>query len=129
MNITKMKPGDMISTDNEYQSLKSSSMEWPLESFGMITKFGSNMSLKSSGMMENSPPFSPQVPHGETKQAPPGGWLEDTSTHPKMLARQRNNSSISSPEVITNFYLALFSTLFVKNCSIIKYNETLQKHV
>ena len=119
MNITKMKQGGIITSGTESRSPQSSSMESPQEYFGLITKFGNNTNLKSTGMMENSPPFSPLVPDGTVKQAPPGGGLEDTSTLLKMLMRKQNNSSISSQEVITSFYLQIISTLFVQKIAVI----------
>ena len=109
-----MKQGGIITSSTESWSLQSSSIESPQEYFGLITKFGNNTNLKSTGMMENSPPFSPLVPDGMAKQAPPGGGLEDTLTLPKMLMRKQNNSSVSSQEVITSFYIQIISTLFVQ---------------
>ena len=114
MNITKIKKGGIITSGTESQSPQSSSIESPQEYFGLITKFGNNTNLKSTGMMENSPPFSPLVPDETAKQAPPGGGLEDTSTLLKMLTRKQNNSSVSSQEIITSFYLQIISTLFVQ---------------
>ena len=114
MNITKIKQGGIITSGTESRSLQSSSIESPQEYFGSITKFGNNTNLKSTGMMENSPPFSPLVPDGKVKQAQPGGGLEGTWTLPKMLMRKQNNSSVSSQEVITSFYLQIISTLFVQ---------------
>ena len=114
MNITKIKQGGIITSSTKSRSPQSSSIESPQEYFGSITKFGNNPNLKSTGMIENSPPFSPLVPDGTAKQAPPGGGLEDTSTLPKMLMRKQNNSSVSSQEIITSFYLLIISTLFVQ---------------
>ena len=89
MNITKMNGGGgMITTATESQSPQNFSMECPQESFGSITKFGYNTNLKSSGIGENSPQFTPLVSDGMAEPTPHGG-LEDTSTHLKMLTRRQ----------------------------------------
>ena len=114
MNITKMKEGGgMITTATESQSLQNSSMECPQEPFGLITKFEYNTNLKSSGIGENSPPFTPLVSDGMAKP-PPYGGLKDTSTPPKMLTSTQNKSSVSSQEVITSFYPLIVSSIFVQ---------------
>ena len=103
----------MITTATESQSPQNSSMECPQESFGLITKFGYNTNSKSSGIGENSPPFTPLVPDGMAKP-PPRGGLKDTSTPLKMLMSPQNKSSVSSQEVITSFYRLIISSIFVQ---------------
>ena len=101
----------------------------PTGIFWFDNKIWEQYEFEIDWMMENFPPFSPLVLHGTVKQAPPGGGLEDTSTLLKMLTRKQNNSSISSQEIITSFYLQIISTLFLQNFSNIMYNETLPIHM
>ena len=105
--------GGMITTATESQSPQNSSMECPQESFDSITKFGYSTNLKSSGIGENSPPFTPLVPDGMA-EPPPCGGLKDTSTPRKMLMSTQNKSPVSSQEVITSFYPLVVRSIFVQ---------------
>ena len=108
---------------------KNSSMECQQESSGSITKFGCSTNFKSSGKMENSAQFSQMVQDGIQEKDLCSGGLEDTSPPLQMQTRPWNDSSFTSQQVIINLYLRIVHTLFVKNCSNIRYQQKFPTNV